>query len=73
LLEGDLKYIRTLVPGEPEELYDLSKDPGELVNLALEATSSETVIRLRAAAITELKRAGAKMVNTLPVVAELPQ
>lgn len=73
LLEGDLKYIRTLVPGEPEELYDLSKDPEELVNLALDATYSETVIRLRAAAIAELKRAGAKMVDTLPAVAELPQ
>ncbi|MDA7921312.1 sulfatase-like hydrolase/transferase [Verrucomicrobiales bacterium] len=72
LVEADLKYIRTLVPGEPEELYDLTDDPAELVNLALDAKHSETVVRLRNATIAELKRNGAKLVETMPAVAELP-
>ena len=73
LLEGDLKYIRTLVPDEPEELYNLTDDPEELVNLALDAKHSETVLRMRDATIVELKRTGAKLVDTLPPVADLPQ
>ena len=28
------KYIRNLLPGETEELYDMKNDPEELVNLA---------------------------------------
>ncbi|MEC5126196.1 sulfatase-like hydrolase/transferase [Verrucomicrobiales bacterium BCK34] len=73
LVEGDLKYIRTLVPGEPEELYNLSADPDELVNLAQDPKHSTTVLRLREATIGELRRTGAKMVDTLPDVAELSQ
>ncbi len=34
LAEGRHKYIRTLEPNEPEELYDLLADPEELTNLA---------------------------------------
>ena len=68
LAEGRLKYIRTLEANEPEELYDLLADPEELTNLALDAKHAETVKKLRAAAIAELQRTGAKMVNSLPPV-----
>ena len=33
LLRGRYKYIRTLVEGEVEELYNLEADPEELMNL----------------------------------------
>lgn len=71
LVEGNLKYIRTLVPDEPEELYDLKSDPDELVNLALEGTHRDTVLRLREVTISELRRTGAGMVDSLPSVAPL--
>lgn len=68
--EGRYKYIRTLEAGEPEELYDLIEDPEELTNLAEQADHQATVRKLRAAAVAELKRTGAKMVSTLPAVKE---
>jgi WD40 repeat protein/beta-lactamase regulating signal transducer with metallopeptidase domain len=58
LAEGRYKYIRTLEAGEPEELYDLLDDPAHRATLR----------KLRAAAIAELKRTGAKMIDTLPPV-----
>jgi len=71
LVEERYKYIRTLEANEPEELYDLQADPQELQNLALQREYAATVTRLRAAAIAELRRTGAKMVASLPRVAEL--
>jgi arylsulfatase A-like enzyme len=71
LVEGQFKYIRTLEANEPEELYDLLADPEELSNLALDPARSATLIKLRAAAIAELRRTGAKLVDSLPPVAEL--
>ena len=62
------KYIRTLEAGEPEELYDLALDPEELTNLADRPEKAELLQELRAAAIAELKRTGAKMVDSLPPV-----
>ncbi len=70
LVEKHLKYIRTLNANEPEELYDLAVDPEELTNLAPLSEHRETLLRLRAAAIAELKRTGAKMVDSLPPVKE---
>ena len=70
LAEGRHKYIRTFDPGEYEELYDLIDDPEELTNLATEPTQAETVKKLRAAAVAELKRTDAKMVDSLPPVKE---
>jgi len=67
--EGRFKYIRTLEANEPEELYDLLADPDELQNLAFAPAHASTLQRLRADAIAELKRTGAKMVDSLPPVA----
>ncbi|MDF1824588.1 MAG: sulfatase-like hydrolase/transferase [Verrucomicrobiales bacterium] len=72
LTDGTQKYIRTLVPGEPEELYDLEADPDELVNLARNEAYRERVLALREMALSELRRTGAKMVGNLPEVAPLP-
>lgn len=70
IVEKRLKYVRTLNADEPEELYDLEKDPEELSSIAADPAHRETLLRLRAAAIAELKRTGAKMVDSLPPVKE---
>lgn len=62
------KYIRTLEAGEPEELYDLASDPDELTNLAGRPEHATRLQELRAAAIAELKRTGARMIDSLPPV-----
>jgi len=66
LADGKYKYIRNLIEGEVEELYDLSKDPDELVNLALGTKHKDTLADLRSKAIEELKRTDAPFVNNLP-------
>jgi arylsulfatase A-like enzyme len=70
-VDGHFKYIRTLEAGEPEELYDLSVDPDELNNLALDSQYHDRVISMRQAVLTELERTDAKMVATLPDVRDL--
>ena len=66
--QGDYKYIRTLVEGEIEELYDLKTDPEELHNLALKKEHAATLKKFRTTLIKELKRTDAKMVDDLPQV-----
>ncbi len=67
LLRDDrYKYVRTLVAGEVEELYDLAADPEELVNLAVKPEHRERLEALRAKTITELRRTDAKFVDRLP-------
>ena len=66
LHRGKYKYIRNLVNGETEELYDLRNDPEELVNLAQQAEHRTMLRRFRAATIDELRRNDAGMVNSLP-------
>ncbi|MEO2013449.1 MAG: sulfatase-like hydrolase/transferase [Fuerstiella sp.] len=66
LLDGRHKYIRTLVKGEVEELYDLEKDPEELVNLAMKPKHRQLLKRLRAATLAELRRTEAGLVESLP-------
>ena len=66
--DGRYKYIRTLVPGEIEEVYDLTADPGEQTNLALEPRHRATLERLRAGTLSELRRTEAKFVDQLPPV-----
>ena len=65
---GKHKYIRWLVPGEIEELYDLESDPEELENLALESAYHELLAQLRQRTINELRRTDAGMVDKLPPV-----
>ncbi|MGY8640783.1 MAG: sulfatase-like hydrolase/transferase [Verrucomicrobiales bacterium] len=66
LMEGRHKYIRTLIEGEVEELYNLENDPEELTNLALDPAHLEKLREMRANTITELKRTDAGLVNALP-------
>ncbi len=68
LSQGHYKYIRTLVEGEIEELYDLKADPEELTNLALDEKHAALLKKFRAATIAELRRTGAGMVDHLPTV-----
>ncbi|QDT52480.1 Arylsulfatase [Caulifigura coniformis] len=64
---GRHKYIRTLVAGEMEEIYDLQADPGELTNLALRPEHEELLRSLRAKAVEELRRTESGFVDRLPV------
>ena len=65
---GKYKYIRWLVPGEIEEMYDLEGDPEELENLALESEYHELLANYRQQALDELRRTDAGMVDNLPPV-----
>ncbi len=60
------KYIRTLVPNEIEELYDLNADPQEMKNLALEPQGQTLLGVYRERFMAELKRTQAGLVNNLP-------
>jgi arylsulfatase A-like enzyme len=68
LRTGKYKYIRWLVPGEIEEMYDLENDPEELENLALEPEYHELLAKYRQRTIDELRRTDAGMVDNLPPV-----
>ena len=66
LRDGKFKYIRNLVAGETEELYDLEADPEELKNLAGKAEHAAHLRELRARAIAELRRTDAGFVDRMP-------
>lgn len=66
LRDGKFKYIRNLVDGETEELYDLEADPEELVNLVERPEQSKRLLELRQKAIDELRRTDAKFVDRMP-------
>jgi arylsulfatase A-like enzyme len=63
------KYVRNLVEGEVEELYDEMSDPDELRNLAMETEYKPLLKQYRNMAIEELKRTKAGFVNRLPSIA----
>ncbi len=69
LRHGQYKYIRTLVPDEIEELYDLETDPKELVNLALDPGHRETLQEYRRRLLDELRRTKVGMMENLPRLA----
>jgi arylsulfatase A-like enzyme len=69
---GNFKYIRTLVEGEVEELYDLKTDPDELTNLAYDPKHKDTVAKMRKALEDELKRTKCGFAGKLPGVAKEP-
>jgi hypothetical protein len=50
-----------------EEVYDLDADPEELNNLAVNPVHRPLVEKLRATAITELRRTGAGFIDSLPI------
>jgi hypothetical protein len=68
LCEGKFKYVRTLIEGEVEELYDVNNDPEELDNLALKPAFQEILASYRANAKAELQRTEAPFVGNLPAV-----
>jgi len=67
LRDGKFKYIRYLVAGETEELYDLDADPEELTNLAARAEHRDRLAALRARTIAELRHTDARFVDALPM------
>jgi len=66
LRQGQFKYVQTLLPNEREELYDLSADPQEMKNLALDKAHRETLNDYRGRLLAELKRTKAGLVDNLP-------
>jgi arylsulfatase A-like enzyme len=66
LRDGRFKYVRYLIPGETEELYDLQADPEELKNLASDPAHADRLAGLRARTIQELRRTEAGFVDALP-------
>lgn len=71
LAQDRYKYIRNLVPGEVEELYDIVTDPDESINLALDPANAATVKRFRESTIAELERTEAGFAKRLPPVSSL--
>ena len=67
LREGRYKYVRPLI-NDLEELYDMRKDPEELDNLAVKPEHQETLKRLRASSIAQLRRCDAGFVDGMPPV-----
>ena len=68
LASGKFKYIRNLIDGETEELYDLDRDPDELNNLAMKKPYRWRLRKMRESAIEELVRTEAGLVNQLPSI-----
>ncbi len=66
LRDKKYKYVRTLVEGEMEELYDLELDPEELENLTQRPEYQPTLEALRQKSLDELRRTDATFINGLP-------
>ena len=71
LRDGKYKYVRYLVDGEVEEIYDLDADPEELVNLSIHPQHQQLLEELRQKAIVELKRTHAGFVEHMPPTAAM--
>ncbi len=62
----NFKFIKTLLPGEVEELYDIDADPEELTNLAFYPEYQSIRSEMKRELIAELRRTRAPFVNDLP-------
>ena len=71
LRDGKYKYVRYLVEGEVEEIYDLEADPEELTNLATKEKFQSLLGELREKAIDELHRTHAGFVDAMPQTAAM--
>jgi arylsulfatase A-like enzyme len=63
------KYVRPLIH-DLEELYDLDNDQEELDNLAIKAEHKSLLRRMRAQAISELRRTRCGFVDRMPPIRE---
>jgi arylsulfatase A-like enzyme len=68
---GKFKYIRTLVAGEMEELYNLEADADELTNLALKREYRSLLADLRGKCVAELRRTKAPFADEMPTTRQM--
>jgi arylsulfatase A-like enzyme len=73
LRDGRYKYIRTLVPDEIEELYDLQSDPQERNNLAVKPAERQRLEAYRRQLVEYLRTTGAGLVEKLPAPRVIPE
>ncbi len=71
IVDGHHKYIRSLVPNEIEEVYDLAADPEEQNNLALSPKYRDLLLEMRAALVEELEATDAHFIDTIPAPREV--
>ena len=64
--KDNYKYIVNLIPGEIDELYDLTADPDEITNLAFYPEYQKTVVQLRRELLAELRRTDCPFVEQIP-------
>jgi arylsulfatase A-like enzyme len=62
------KYIRNLLPGETEELYDMKNDPDEIWNLAIGKDHLTLLRKLRKKTIRELQKTDCAFAQKMPHV-----
>jgi len=65
ITDGKYKYIRNLVPGEIDELYDLRADPEELDNLAGKPAFEKIRASMREQMDAELRRTSGPLFEDL--------
>ncbi|MFT7034091.1 MAG: arylsulfatase A-like enzyme [Cyclobacteriaceae bacterium] len=64
--KGNFKYVRYIYENYIEELYDLTKDPKELNNLAVNNTFHNLLEEYRKETISQFEANGATFTNLLP-------
>jgi len=72
LHDGRFKYTRYLAEDCIEELYDLTNDPDELVNLAVDSQWHDHLATLRRQASESFRRKGAAFVDAIPEPKVIP-
>lgn len=68
ITDGEYKYIRYCYPDRIEELYDVEKDPNELVNLALQSEHEARLLAMREELVKQIKNKGGEdFADIMPV------